>query len=184
MTATVLAFPAPKLSKADARTLSVVEVSKIVRRELKAAFPAVKFSVRSNHGTSVDVSYMDGPSVSKVRAIVGKWQGKHFNGSDDSTSYAPAFLFEGELVSTYCWTGVTRRMSPAFVSRVIAALVKYWGLNAPTASPASGYDGSSHVVATHEQDREAMTRTGRYWNELVYQAAEDRRVAEPHTEAR
>lgn len=61
-----------------------------IRKELKTAFPTVKFTVRSESfsmGNSVDVIYVDGPKVELVEAIVGKFQYGKFDGSDDSYNY-------------------------------------------------------------------------------------------------
>ncbi len=161
---------------AEPRYLSDVEVAKIIRRELKAAFPAVKFSVRST--SSVNVRWMDGPSVAAVDAIVGRFQGKDFDGMQDLETSRGAFRYEGELVKSYCYVFTTRLMSPRFVERVIAAVAAYWNLEPVSAAPASTFDGSSHVVATTAQDQAAMSRAGAYWNELVHRAAADRRRVE------
>lgn len=176
----VLSFPAP--SRSNARTLSNGEVAKIVRRELRAAFPATTFRVVQARGSMVStirVRWLDGPSVSAVRAIVGKFDQKGFDGMTDSTFYRDPVSYAGELISTYCSVSTDRGMSPRFVERVIAAVAAYWGFDSiPTAAPASTFDGSSHVVATTEQDRTARERTGQYWSDLVYRAASDRRRAE------
>lgn len=171
-----MSFP----SRADARTLSDGEVAKLIRAELKAAFPATKFRVFQSRGvSSINVRWMDGPSTKAVGAIVGKFNGRGFDGMTDSTYYHPAFYLGAELVRTYCSVNTSRNMSPRFVERVIAAVATYWGFSsAAVAAPASTFDGSSHVVATSEQDREAFARTGTYWSELVYRAAADRRRAE------
>ena len=50
----------------------VTETAKSVRKELKASFPGVKFSVRSSRfsgGSSVSVRWTDGPAPHKVREI-------------------------------------------------------------------------------------------------------------------
>lgn len=62
-----------------------------IRTELRATLPGVKFSVRSSRfsmGDSVDIEWTDGPSVSEVRAIVGKYQAGSFDGSTDSYDYS------------------------------------------------------------------------------------------------
>lgn len=181
MTASVLPIR-PAATRADARTLSNGDVAKMIRRELRAAFPATTFRVVQARGSMVStirVRWLDGPSNAAVRAIVGKFDGKGFDGMTDSTFYRDPFMLDGELVSTYCSVDTSRSMSPRFVERVVAALMTYWRFeSAPAVSPASTFDGSSHVAATTEQDREAYGRTGMWWTELVYRAAADRRHAE------
>jgi hypothetical protein len=64
--------------------------AKNLRIELKRAFPAVKFSVRSDSysgGSSIDVSWTDGPLTDEVKTISDKYQECDFDGMDDSTHY-------------------------------------------------------------------------------------------------
>lgn len=172
---TVLAFPRP----AEPRTLSDGDVAKLVRRDLKAAFPSTKFRVYQSRGVStINVRWIDGPSVAAVGAITGKFIGRGFDGMTDSTFYEPPFMLAGELVRTYCSVNTRRDQSPRFVERVIAALVAKWGFQSTPVASGPCAIGSSYVVATAAQDQEAFTRTGNYWNQLVWRAAEDRRTAE------
>lgn len=65
--------------------------SKNLKRELSAAFPGVKFSVRSDTfsgGDSIDVSWELGPTKKQVEAISGKYQEGHFNGMEDIYEYS------------------------------------------------------------------------------------------------
>lgn len=62
-----------------------------IRRELKVAFPGVKFSVTSKSysgGDSIDIAWVDGPTTGRVEKIVGKYAEGHFDGMDDSYSYS------------------------------------------------------------------------------------------------
>ena len=61
-----------------------------IRRELKKAFPDVKFSVRSDSfsmGCSIDISWQDGPTTTEVDALINKYQYADFDGMTDSTTY-------------------------------------------------------------------------------------------------
>lgn len=65
---------------------SAAHGSKNLKKELAAAFPGVKFSVRSSTfsgGDSIDVSWTLGPTQKEVEAITGKYQEGHFNGMED-----------------------------------------------------------------------------------------------------
>lgn len=53
-----------------------------IRKELKAAFPTVKFSVTSEYD-SVRVNWTDGPTVKMVEAVTGKYQSGSFDGMND-----------------------------------------------------------------------------------------------------
>lgn len=61
-----------------------------IRKALKKAFPGVKFSVRTSTysmGSSVYVSYEDGPIVSAVEEIAKAYESTSFHGMDDSTEH-------------------------------------------------------------------------------------------------
>jgi glyceraldehyde-3-phosphate dehydrogenase/erythrose-4-phosphate dehydrogenase len=62
------------------------KAAKLIREELKKAFPGMKFSVTSDNfsmGDAVRISYQDGPKSDKVEAIVKKYQYGNFNGMED-----------------------------------------------------------------------------------------------------
>lgn len=68
-------------------------VASLLKKELKAKFPLVKFSVKSDSysmGDSVRVSFTIGantPKVSEVEAIAKKFQGGSFDGMTDMYTY-------------------------------------------------------------------------------------------------
>lgn len=60
--------------------------SKHMKRELREAFPGVKFSVRSDSysmGDSVDVTWTNGPTSEQVKTITRKYQQGSFNSMED-----------------------------------------------------------------------------------------------------
>lgn len=66
--------------------LSAAETAKLIRAALKKAFPAQKFSVRSENfsmGSAVRVSWDGGPEQKAVEAVTGPFQCKRFDGSID-----------------------------------------------------------------------------------------------------
>jgi hypothetical protein len=66
--------------------LAVAETAKLIRAQLKTAFPAVKFSVRSSSysgGCSVNVKWTDGPTVDEVEPVAKMFQGRRFDGMID-----------------------------------------------------------------------------------------------------
>ena len=69
------------------RNLSPAALSaKAIRSELKASFPGIKFSVRSDNfagGDAVRVEWVNGPTQPAVESIVEKYQYGHFNGMED-----------------------------------------------------------------------------------------------------
>jgi len=70
--------------------ISITDTAKILRGELKRAFPAVKFSVRCNQysmGCHLSIRWTDGPNEDSVRAIADRRYGTGFDGMTDSTTY-------------------------------------------------------------------------------------------------
>lgn len=72
--------------------VSTADLATLVRGALKRAFPSVKFSVRSRHG-SVSVQYVDGPSRESVRAITGQYVTAGFDGSIDLAFSSSLWLY-------------------------------------------------------------------------------------------
>ena len=68
-----------------------IAATKNIRIELKRAFPGVKFSVTSSTfsmGDAIDVSWTDGPTVSQVDQIIGKYKAGSFDGMTDCYEYS------------------------------------------------------------------------------------------------
>lgn len=60
--------------------------AKMIRKELKEAFPTIAFSVRSSiysGGSSVYIEWENGPTVDSVRRLADKYQYGHFDGMYD-----------------------------------------------------------------------------------------------------
>jgi len=64
-----------------------VEAAKAIRKDLKAAYPAVKFSVTSDY-TSVNVRWIDGPATKDVDILLGKYEMGHFDGMIDCYDFS------------------------------------------------------------------------------------------------
>ncbi len=63
--------------------------AKQIRIELKAAFPGIKFSVRTetySMGNSINISWTNGPTQKAVNLIVKKYEYGRFDGMTDSSS--------------------------------------------------------------------------------------------------
>jgi len=62
----------------------------VIRKELKAAFPHIKFTVRSESysgGDSIRVGWLFGPTEEQIEALIGKYQYGRFNGMEDIYEY-------------------------------------------------------------------------------------------------
>ena len=92
------------------------DVAKLVRAELKTAFPGTKFSVRTDHGTTLNIEWTDGPATAAVDQITDKYAGQGFDGMTDmrydrnNAGTTP----DGERIS-YCtdFVFLRRNISPA-----------------------------------------------------------------------
>ena len=81
----------PHLVPVSEKNNSLIAAAKNARIELARAFPDVKFSVKTKRfsgGTSMDVSWTDGPTSGQVEAIVDKYAAGSFYGMTDSYDYA------------------------------------------------------------------------------------------------
>jgi len=61
-----------------------------IKKELKSQFPDTKFSVTSDTysgGSSIQITYKDGPTKQKVQSIANYWVAGHFNGMIDLYEY-------------------------------------------------------------------------------------------------
>jgi len=70
---------------------SQAEAAKLIRKDLKEAFPSMKFKVTSESfsmGDSVNVRWMNGPTSKEVDKIIRKYQYGHFNGMEDIYEYS------------------------------------------------------------------------------------------------
>lgn len=79
----------------NARRISTTEVAKLIRKRLKAAFPATTFSVRSSTysmGSSIRVSWIDGPTQGMVEKITNQYRGSTFDGMLDLKGYQDHWL--------------------------------------------------------------------------------------------
>ncbi len=99
-----------------------VLAAKNIRRELKAAFPKVKFSVRSESytgGDNINVGWTDGPTVEQVEKITAKYSGGDFDGMTDSYNYSRSPWTEVYGSTKYLFEN--RKYSRAFIERTLRA---------------------------------------------------------------
>ena len=83
---------------ANAKYYTTTETAKLIRALLKRKFPNVKFSVRSSKysgGSSIRVSWTDGPTAKLVDAYVQPFSGASFDGMQDLKSYHDCWMKDG-----------------------------------------------------------------------------------------
>lgn len=80
----------PELVRVSDACNSLVAAGKNIRKQLAAAFPGVKFAVRSSRfsgGDSISVRWTDGPTSAQVKSIVDRYRAGDFDGMTDSYEY-------------------------------------------------------------------------------------------------
>jgi hypothetical protein len=116
--------------------VNVVDTAKLVRTALRKAFTGVSFRVRVSryaNGASIDVLYVDGPRVAKVRRVTESFTGKVMNGEYFDPMARPAIV-EGQPGAVQYGAdhiSVTRRWSPAFVQQVASEVAAGHGQGPP-----------------------------------------------------
>ena len=81
--------------------IDTTDVAKMARRTLREQFPHTTFSVRSSRyagGSSIHVSWTDGPTSQAVKKAVGHLHGTEFDGMTDlaypnGSSYGNDYIF-------------------------------------------------------------------------------------------
>lgn len=153
--------------------------AKNIRIELKAAFPAIKFSVKSSRfsmGDSIDVSWTDGPMTAQVEAIIKKYAAGSFNGMEDIYEYASSAWTNAFGDAKYVHS--QRSLSDAAVASAIRTAVAR-GMVDDTATVAAYRKGSLMSVSCEwggrdVQDVIASIAYGRTWaltKALIVQSA-------------
>ena len=99
--------------------------AKNLRKQLKAAFPGVRFSVRNPYHASVNVAWTDGPTTAEVEPIVSPYKGGSFDGMEDSYSQSKSAWSETFGGADYISTA--REFSDALLSRAIVAVLDQYG---------------------------------------------------------
>jgi hypothetical protein len=80
----------PELVRVSDSCNSLIAAGKNIRKQLTAAFPGVKFAVRSSRfsgGDSINVRWTDGPTSAQVKSIVDRYRAGDFDGMTDSYEY-------------------------------------------------------------------------------------------------
>lgn len=125
-----------------ARWVEAAELAKWMRSDLKRSFPSVTFRVRSKSysgGSSVNVSWIDGPTTAQVERIIGVYERRTFDGQTDSTGNRGEFqLPSGETVKASSFVFCNRELSAAARERLIAAYSSRFG------SPVNDFDCGYH----------------------------------------
>ena len=101
---------------------SAVETAKKIRKELKKAFPGVKFSVRSSSysgGSSVDVNWQDGPMQKEVEAITERFNSSSYDGMQDM-KVTSGYEYKGKIYNGADYIFANRSLSSEYKKQIQA----------------------------------------------------------------
>ena len=103
-------------------TIATKDIAKQVRKELKAAYPSIKFSVTSTCN-KISVSYVDGVPESEIKPFVEKYRGYcdlNTYGDYGCDTTSRSVMFEGQEVGTLLdYISVSRSMSERYLTEVL-----------------------------------------------------------------
>lgn len=106
------------------RNANPADTAKRVRADLKAAWPGVKFSVRTRQYSTIYVDWTDGPREAAVEALLDKYEYGYFDGTDDSYHYTGGNVVDGTDYSVK-YLLAQRHYSDAAEGRFRALLLGY-----------------------------------------------------------
>lgn len=159
----------PHLWPANCKGGSLMAAAKNIRLELAAAFPGVKFSVKSSRysgGDSIDVKWSDGPNCDQVNEIIGKYQAGHFDGMVDCYEYQRSAWRDAFGDAKYI--GAHRDLSDAAIASVIRQIAaKYGDKEMPSVEQFRA--GNAWRVSPFSNWQDNGCRQGNSWQDLIHQ---------------
>lgn len=96
--------------------------SQAIKKELKAAFPNTKFSVRGDYN-AVRIDWTDGPTIDQVKSIGNKYEMGSFDGMTDSYNYTN----RRDDIPQVSYVFENREISPAVKEAKKQELIAYYG---------------------------------------------------------
>lgn len=98
----------------------VTETAKKIRQALKAEFPNVKFSVRSNTyalGRSIDIYWVDGPFYEQVVRITAQFQSRYMEGIQQF-NISTGYMHEGKWYNGADCIFANRKLTPKYRAKL------------------------------------------------------------------
>ena len=136
--------------------LNCAETAKRLRKALHTAFPAVKFTVRSDTysgGASIDVKWTDGPTAKQVQAISQRFEGATL---DAITGYKhpQTHIVDGQVIQYGAnFIFPQRSLSVAFLTRVAQAYCRRYHCPMP---PIREHSTGAYIPRGYAVEEEIM----------------------------
>ena len=146
-------------------TIATKDIAKEIRKELKAAYPSIKFSVTSDWN-KISINYVDGVPQSEINPFVTKYVGyrdldTYGDYGYDTTSQS--VMFQGREVDTNLkYYNVSRSLSERYLTEVVEYVkatlqdAEFDGI----AVEVSQYSGNAHLTGHHHDHYS-------YYNEIA-----------------
>jgi len=154
---------------------SVTETAKFIRKDLKSAFPGVKFSVRSSSysgGASIRVYWIDGPTEAQVKDVTRRYVGSTFDGMIDLKSYIDYTDENGNRIHYGADHVFVERKNTLPACRLaVAAACKEWGWNPATFEIVPEYTGKNA-----EADCYTILLADRGWDDWLLRQVRNERL--------
>ena len=131
-------------------SLSPKSTAALLRKILKGAFPATKFSVVTERGSmvsSVRVTWTDGPTQTEVKKFTSAFEMGRFDGMTDSYDYDKRedrqLLVDGVHYESGCkYVFEVRHISAELANKCIKQVAEFWGgVEEPLPVAIEGYCG-------------------------------------------
>lgn len=126
----VLKAKYPNLTMVDEKNDGLVTAAKNIRAELKAAYPGVKFSVKTSRfsmGDSITINWTDGPNSAQVEAVTNKYKAGNFDGYDDCYRYERTDWNDAFGDAKYI--SADRKYSDSLIASAIDRVAKRYGVS-------------------------------------------------------
>lgn len=143
---------------------NLVTAAKNIRAELKAAYPGIKFSVRTERfsmGNAIRVGWTDGPNTAQVEAITNKYKAGSFNGYEDLYEYSRSDWKDAFGSAKYVST--SRGQSESLVESGIRHIARRYGVEPITIEQ---YKSGGAWRWTTDSGIELDTELNRYLSKL------------------
>lgn len=146
--------PVKAMVRKERQWISTANTAKLIRVDLKAAYPGIKFSVITRHVGSVSVNWTDGPTTKHIDHLLNKYVCSSFDGMIDLKTTFEYEDEEGTMIRYATdYVSTSRNTSPEYLEVVAANVALMYGIEQPTPNNEGYYsrytgekvDGNKHA---------------------------------------
>lgn len=145
------------------------QASKMMKAELKKAYPETKFSVRSESfagGNAIRIEWTEGPQEKDVKQITDKYQYGSFNGMIDCYEYTNS----RDDIPQVKYVSTNRKITAETTAKAIKRINKDFGLNISYVIAPSKWEKDTNYITI---DDEYLPNMNCYTNQFVYRQMQE-----------